>query len=307
LRSGQQDIAPGLMTEQVPSMDPSATRDPYCGIYPCSLCQPDSTKSCGACCGLYNWEDHSRAALEPFLRRRTSLFYSWQHDLRQFQEVCSHEVPPPSPKLLEAIHNCEFLGFLDREEKRVGCLLHPSVNRGEDLRNYCFYGADLCAGHFCPSYSCLSGTEQKAVSASLEDWYLYGLVITDIDLVKEFCRHVQMRLGEGLQEERLHNPAARGALQDFFGLKESWKFASTGHRLGKYYFSLAEYRVARIEYQKNWGVQPSRFDKILVSLSSEFRDAEEVLEAESIIEERIAKVVDACQGGFLPAPPGIFP
>jgi hypothetical protein len=295
------------MTEQISTIDRPATRSPRCAIYSDSLCQPDSTKSCGACCGLYNWEDHSRAALEPLIRRRTSLFHSWQNDLRQFQEIYSQEARLPNPKLLEAIYNCEFLGFLDEEERRVGCLLHPSVNQGEDLRNYCFYGADLCAGHFCPSYSCLSRTEQKVVSASLEDWYLYGLVITDIDLVKELCWHVQMRLGDGLREERLGHPAVRRALQDFFRLKESWKFASTQNRLGKYYFSLSEYRVARIEYQKNWKVKPSRFDRILVSLSSEFKDAEEILEAESIIEGKIKKLVDAYQEGSLPVPSGIFP
>jgi hypothetical protein len=295
------------MTEQISSIDPSATRNPRCAIYPYSLCQPDPTKSCGACCGLYNWEDHSRAALEPLLRRRTSLFHCWQSDLRQFQEIYSQEERPSNPKLLEAIYNCEFLGFVDKEERRVGCLLHPSVNQGEELRNYCFYGADLCAGHFCPSYSWLTATEQKAVSASLEDWYLYGLVITDIDLVKELCRHVQMRLGEGLREEKLGYPAVRKALRDFFRLKESWKFASNENRLGKYYFSLSEYRAARIEYQKNWKLMPSRFDKILVSLSSEFKNAEDILEAESIIEGRIKKLVEAYEEGVLPVPSGIFP
>ena len=257
------------------------------------LCQPDDSKSCGACCGLYNWEDHSRAALEPLLRRRTSLFFSMREDPRRFQEVFSAGSLPTGPKLLDAVYNCEFLGFLDGEGKRVGCLLHPSVNHGEDLRNYCYYGADLCAGHFCPSYTYLTKVEQKTVLASLDDWYLYGLAITDIDLVKEFCRHAQMRLGDGLHEERLENPPVRAALRDFFLLKESWKFASVGKRLGKYYFSHSEYQIARIEYEKNWKLKPSRFDKILLSLSSEFKSQEDILAAESIIEVCINNFVAA--------------
>jgi hypothetical protein len=171
-----------------PNMVQGAFHNPH-SPFSYTLCQPDRSKSCGACCGLYNLEDHSRATLEPLLRRRTSLYPSLREDPRRFQEVCSPEAFPPNPKLLEAVYNCEFLGFLDREEKKVGCLLHPLVNDGLDLRNHCFYGAELCAGHFCPSYTCLTKVEQKAVLNSVNDWYLYGLVITDIDLVKEFCRH----------------------------------------------------------------------------------------------------------------------
>lgn len=257
------------------------------------LCQPDSTKSCGACCGLYNWEDHSRDVLKDLLRRRTSLFLYWKDDLRGYQEVYSAEIFPPSPKLLEAIYNCEFLGFIDREEKRVGCLLHPSVNQGQELRNHCFYGADLCAGHFCPSHTHLTKVEQKVVLVSLNDWYLYGLVITDIDLVKDFCRQAQTRLGDRLREERLEDSAVQGALLKFFQLKETWKFASVTNRLGKYYFSHSEYQIARIEYEKKWRLKPSRFDKILVSLSSEFKREQDILEAEFILEEKIIKFVEA--------------
>ena len=33
------------------------------------LCQPDSRKSCGACCGIYNYADSSREALVARLRK----------------------------------------------------------------------------------------------------------------------------------------------------------------------------------------------------------------------------------------------
>jgi hypothetical protein len=38
----------------------------------------------------------------------------------------------------------------------------------------------------CPSYPHLTKVEQAAVFTVLDDWYLHGLVITDIDLVKGF-------------------------------------------------------------------------------------------------------------------------
>ena len=38
------------------------------------LCQPDEGKSCGACCGLYNYVDSSRSSLRERLRSRTKRF-----------------------------------------------------------------------------------------------------------------------------------------------------------------------------------------------------------------------------------------
>jgi len=280
------------MTEQDFSVLKSAIRIPQSAIDG-SLCQPDSSKSCGACCGLYNWENHSRQALIPLLEKRRVLFFSLGRDPEIFQRTYGKEESPPNPKLLETIYNCEFLGFLDGEKKRIGCLLHPLVNEGRDLRDHCFYGKEICSGHYCPSHTSLTSVEQKSVLLALEDWYLYGLVITDIDLVKEFFHHLQSRLGDSLREERLEDRKVRGALRDFFALKESWKCASARNRLGKYHFSRSEYLVARIDYEKKWKIKPSRFDKILLSLESEFQSQEDVSEAESMIEGKVCNFLKA--------------
>ena len=262
-------------------------------IYPVHLCQPDSQKACGACCGLYNFQDHSRGALKSLLEKRTGLFNSFQGEI-PFEEYAQKAGSlAGSPKLLEDIHNCHYLGFLDLEQKKVGCLLHPSGHQGNDLRCHSFYGAELCAGHYCPSYSYLDSVEQRAVIAVLNDWYLYGLVITDIDLVKEFFHHTQTRLGESIRLERFENEGVRNSLKDFLGLKENWPYISAENRLGKFYFSHSEYQIARIEYEKKWGIKPSRFDKVLVSLSSDFSSLEDVRKAEGIIEEKIKNFLKA--------------
>ena len=90
--------------------------------YPLHLCQPDNTKSCGACCGLYNGEDHSRETLISLLERRTELFFSSGENpdvaayRREIQTI------PITLKLCETIHNCEFLGFVDGKGMRVGSI-----------------------------------------------------------------------------------------------------------------------------------------------------------------------------------------
>jgi hypothetical protein len=261
--------------------------------YPIHLCQPDNSKSCGACCGLYNWEDHSRKTLTALLETNTRLFFSFgqKPDIASYRTLQSETVA--QQKLCETIYNCEFLGFINTEQTRVGCLLHPFLHQGEDLRDCSFYGAEMCAGHFCPSYSYLSVPEQAAAATVIDDWYLYGLTITDIDFVKEFFTIVQNRLGDCLNPERFFELEVKNALRNYFQLKEHWKFAAAKNRLGKYYFSRAEYQIARIEYEKNWKIKPSRFDKIFLSLASEFSTEEEVAEAERMVEEKINALVIA--------------
>jgi hypothetical protein len=105
--------------------------------------------------------------------------------------------------------------------------------------------------------------------------------------VKEFFRHAQDRLGDSILPKKLEEHAVQNTLREFFVLKENWPFASHENRLGKYYFSHSEYQIARIEYEKKWKIKPSRFDKILLSLSSEFSSFEDVHEAEEMIDEKI--------------------
>ena len=263
--------------------------------YPLHLCQPDQTKSCGACCGLYNLEDHSRGTITALLKQRTELFFSpgEKPDPAGYQKKVL--AIPNQPKLCQTIHNCEFLGFVDKERRRVGCLLHPVLHQGRDLRTCAFYGAELCDNHFCISYSSLTPVEQKAVICSLDDWYLYGLVLTDVDFVKAFFYHVQNRMGDSVGTRKLEREEVRNALRNYFQLKESWKFSTHDKRLGKYYFSEAEYRIARIEYEKHLHMGPSRFDTIFISLASGFKKEGEVLVAESIIEEKIKQFIGVCR------------
>ena len=262
--------------------------------HPIHLCQPDEGKSCGACCGLYNWKNHSRAAIETILVLQTGLFAPLgesEQNFDRYRELRASAID--NEKLFETIYNCEFIGFIDPERRRVGCMLHPIVTGGRDLRDHCFYGAKICSGHFCPGYSCFSTAQQRSVVQATGDWYLYGLTITDIDLVKEFFKHVENAIGESINEKRLNQPAITSVLSDFFRLKEHWPFKALENRLGKYYFSAAEYHVARIEYEKRWGLPPSRFDKILVSLESELATQDDVRGAEGIIQGYIDRFIAA--------------
>ena len=259
--------------------------------HPIMLCQPDDNKSCSACCGQFNWQNHTRLAVQNILELQTELFHSLPdyNSLNDYKERVNDSIN--NTKLFETIYNCEFLGFINQEHTKTGCMLHPAVTGIQDLRNNCFYGPEICESHFCPGFGCLSLVEQKAVIHSIDDWYLYALVITDIDLVKELFKHIENRIGESIKEKHLNKPGLKDVLYDFFQLKESWKFKTEENRMGKYYFSMAEYNIARINYKEKWDVFTSFYDKILVSLESEFNSLYELRKAESIIENIIENFI----------------
>lgn len=253
------------------------------------LCQPDEWKSCGACCGLYNYRDNSRAVLIERLRRRTACFAALRGNPDRYrQEAATLE----GTKLYETIYNCEFLGFVDEGQKRVGCLLHPDINKGRDLRGISFYGKDLCRKHLCPSHEKLTMAERKVVIRLLDDWYLYGLCITDIDLVKTYLFHIQNAVGEEFDPAQLDTrPTLKRLMQEFFSWKEYWPFRrKEALRFGKYYFVEGEYHIARIDYEK-LGLDPSPYDGILLSLASEFRDSSEVSAAEGMVRKNLEAVI----------------
>jgi hypothetical protein len=263
----------------------SSLNEGKCSIH---LCQPDAGKSCSACCGIYNYADSTRESLSARLRERTKSYRKMVRtpdDTRLFSEAIKES--EDQTKLYDVIYCCEYVGFLDREEKKVGCLLHPLQCGGADMRGISFYGRDLCDGHLCPSYDYISLEEKRSLINIIDDWYLYGLCVTDIDLVKEYFRVISNAISETPAARRFISGPLREIAGSFFSLKVSWPFRSSDvHRFGKYYFDGSQYMIHHIDYDA-LGCERSRFDKIFLSLCSEFGHADELNKGEMIIQSNI--------------------
>lgn len=232
------------------------------------------------------------------LRRATEAF-RFAGGIEGNLDEYSHAMRPlvNDDKLSEEVFNCEFLGFLGGGEARVGCMIHPAENQGMDFRGRSFYGKGLCQGHLCMSHEKFSPEERLAVVTGVSDWYQYGLVATDIDLVKELFHQASSRLGEAPRTSTLLMPGARRVLAAFFRLKEDWPFRDLeSPRLGKYLFLAGGYVEPGIDYEA-LGLTRSRFHRILVSLETSLREAGELAEAERIIERNIEDFVSACAAG----------
>lgn len=255
--------------------------------FPIHLCQPDESKSCAACCGIYNFLSNDRRHVASRLLRNTLalrclvpeeesvlLSHSRRYRLQDNGEG----------KLFQTIFNCEFVGFLDDRFRRVGCLLHPERLGGVDLRDHSFYGRDLCRDHFCLSYYYLTPDEQRLVVKTTRDWYLYGLTITDIDLVKGVFQILSDRVGEAVDVSLVTESShLKAIVSRLWRYKLDWPYRMQGvARLGKYIFKGEEYREVRIPYGR-YHRRVSPFDRLFVAYGSEFRTGNDIDDAEALI------------------------
>ncbi len=93
---------------------------------------PDEEKSCFACCPPI------RAAGYEHIQYKNIIKRILRENTASFQ-----------PKMMPITgYSCWALGYIDRNFKRIGCLLHPEQNRGTDLRHLTGYG-EKCKREFC--------------------------------------------------------------------------------------------------------------------------------------------------------------
>ena len=250
-------------------------------------CQPRGVKSasCSACCGLYNWVGYNRELVREVLELQSELYFKSEPSLaglKRIQKELASRRPLP---LYPRIYNCEFIGFIDREKNRVGCLAHPLVNQGRNLREASGHGRETCDEMICTAGIYLKPEEARLVAEAVDDWYLYGLCLTDLDLIREFFQLASQLVGEEVRPEHIR---AHFSLLEIFsrylGLKERWESKKNPYRFGKYYFSGKDYLVYKPDYFA-LGLAPSKYDKILLSLGLNFENKTLVLSAREELEQ----------------------
>ncbi|NLI34728.1 MAG: hypothetical protein GX422_18390 [Deltaproteobacteria bacterium] len=102
-----------------------------------SLCAPSDAFSCFACCPPIRPAHYDHMDFAGSLRR----------ELRDNRRRFLAQGPGYRPIVG---YSCWALGFLEPEGRRIGCLLHPSQNKGVDLRFLVDYGKK-CMRESCPA------------------------------------------------------------------------------------------------------------------------------------------------------------
>ena len=266
-------------------------------IHDIYLCQVSKTVSCGACCGLYNLPNLSREKLELLLSKRTEAFASvprTEDGIFEFQRKNKgpHRLSRPFP----GFHHCPFLGFIGDEKSRVGCLLHPSTpgNDGVDYRSLSWYGEQACRTYFCPSTNKLPPVYQSILTQSIDNWYVFGLIVTEHALLTAYFKEVESRLGRHITvSDYTQNIQAMDAFREFAELKSKWPYRwqeSAGPC--NFFFENGLYPRPDV-FRRTPDIRPSSYEKILRELDTGFSSENEIAEAEQLLDALFLKTVRA--------------
>ena len=205
-----------------------------------NLCRPDSSKSCAACCGLYNVQDGRSFALNKILVDRTRAIRSIPHSMEALVAYADRiSLETEAPIIDPVIHVCEYTGFVDHSFRTVGCMLHPNApdNDGIDFRGLCHYGSMACNAFYCPASEDLEDGWADILRTLINDWHLYGLVATDINYVSALFQLIELQIGHHLRSDIIFNRFLSDKLLGFFAWKNSWPYSrGSTKRRSAYYF-----------------------------------------------------------------------
>ncbi len=257
-----------------------------------NLCQRDGA-SCGACCGLYNRRDPSRAAIHAELARRTRTLAGVPRTAAAFCAAKAELAAGAPDPLFPLVRVCPFLGFLDSAESRVGCLAHPGATGGPDLRDCGAYDARTCEAFLCPSHSWLSEEEAALAEEAAGDAHLYGLVVTDVPFLRAVLAAVASRTGTRVELRHLGRPGFSYALRRLLALKEELAPGSEGLFGAFAPGPEGEPVPRRIDYEA-LGRERSPYDVILTCVGADPRSGNDLDRFEAEVRERL----DACATAF---------
>jgi hypothetical protein len=187
------------------------------------LCQPDATKGCSLCCGLFNFKDLSREHLGQFLKAGNG----------RSPSMDGGESDPDSRVRDRTSHLCPHQGFISRG--RPGCLMHPRY-LPKSGRNSSLFGEKICDSFLCPAHSILNEEQKKTIVAHIDDWYYYAFAVADPASVQWFLAALS---------DRFHAAAAgsgflKRAMEAFVGLHTRYLHAVPGPI---FFYSVSEYNI----------------------------------------------------------------
>jgi len=267
------------------------------GVY---LCQVDAHISCGACCGLYNVADLSRENLSAMLTLRNKRFSYTPRTVEAIEAFAREtERLESQQRPFARLHHCPFIGLIGEGPGRVGCLLHPLADgyNGVDFRGLSFYGGLACRSYFCMTTKDLAPRWKRILRRVLGHWYVFGLVVTELELLTAIFEHLESRLGRPLDTAMVAGAQPGERLRRLLILKCRWPFKPPSHLTACHYlFKDTAYPKPVVPYDQ-LGAGPSAYDNILRQMPSAFRNAQELGRAEALIESHLAAVVKSLKDG----------
>ena len=146
--------------------------------------------SCSACCGFSNLK-LSHEQKKAWALENTEAFLSL--DITNAKNLVAFRKEGEeyllNKRYRDDIYVCPFVGLVDEDKSKTGCLLHPQGSPHPDIgvwphpQNFSFYGESICLAYDCPS------KESKSLD-SLRDLvipeHLYALIASNRNLILAF-------------------------------------------------------------------------------------------------------------------------
>jgi hypothetical protein len=259
-----------------------------------SLCQR-AASSCGACCGLYNVADHSAPEVRRRLDARTDALAFVPPTPEAFRAAAARAREAEPAPLFPSVRVCPLLGWIDPARSRVGCLAHPAVTGGTDLRDCGAYEATTCDAFLCPSHAWLAEEEADIVDRTCADAVLYGLVVTDVPFVRAALGAVAGLAGARVEARHLEDGAFRRALREVLALKEELEPGSEG-LFGAFRPGSDGEPVPRLIDYGALGRERSAHDALLTCVGADPRSGNDLDRLEAEVRARLEDAARALRG-----------
>lgn len=274
----------------------SAPKLEFPDSYDGTLCHPDSTKSCAACCGVYNHHSPERAVILERVRVTTHRF---EHevdagDMGKAEKFAAEHHIPPNTRLMEELPACHFVGQL--ETGAFACLVHPLQHDGWDARDLGVHDKAICGEYLCASHELMKEQEKWLAIRAIQDSYLYGLVITDVTFVRQlFDRSADLNASV-VTHRCLTRPEAVAAAAKYFALKLDWPWAAADGIFGQIRAGKGLNTPRREPAWSTLGVEPTPWDTIVTCLGTEVREVDELNRARARVRKCVTEFAKAVEG-----------
>ena len=152
-----------------------------------NICRPGFGASCALCCGSHNYLSGREDMEVMFSQRKSMVGHFCSEGLevlsnRESLHILQQQLMDNSlPCHIEDAIRCPFVGFVDHDEKQLGCLIYGEG--GSDPR--VLHMSTICGTFSCLSREILSDEEILFAARLTGDWYYYSLLINNITMLRE--------------------------------------------------------------------------------------------------------------------------
>ena len=163
-------------------------------------------------------------------------------------------------------------------------------NNGVDYRSLSWYGEMACRTYFCPTTKKLPSVYQSILIMVIDNWYDFGLIVTEHSLVTAYFKEVESRLGRRIAvSDYAQNLPATSAFTEFTDLKSKWPYRRhDAPGPCNFFFENGLYPRPAV-FRATSDIRLSPYEKILRELDSGFSSAKEIEAADQLLDDLFLK------------------